>query len=944
MGKKIKIRRKYDWMAYPGSLIQQSYGESIDKGYLLWDVENNNHERRFILNDYGFAKLDVALGENVDERIENIKFSHNRKKTKIYIVWEDYEENYSAEKENQIVKKVKDKYGCESVKVEFRSIIKEITVSESEEESSSKTSEELMTEFIKDGSFDCDDNMLSELKLLHKEINTTLGLKENNGTGAKWDLNKIEISNLFMFPVKPTIVDFDNVGGGIIGIFGENYNGKSNVIKSVVWGLYKETLNDVDSKYLVNIYTDSNKGYIKLWITIDDTEYLITRTVKTTRKKDGSVSNSYNVQYKKLEFEYDEEGNLDSEKWENEKSDEKTAEQNEVQRMVESAIGQFDDFTRVSLHIQGSKDDYLSLKQQPKNDLFSKYIGLEPYRLRYEYANETFKDIKKKQKELGNILEIELKIQEFEKTISEKNILLNSARQEKEKYNKNKEDSETKILEYTKKLEKLEVVKIDDEQRVKTLIEQTNKNIVSAESEIKNLEEWLNVNFKKELPFDASESLEKINSDLNSEQNTFKTQKQNYIDTEQWIKTNQKKDTINIVGVDDSIKTLTEEIANLKAKLPTYKGKSCPTCGTVKQQPDPAKEAECVQDINKKSVELSAKEQLKKDSEAVIKHNQSVDNAVAQLENLKQALLNRKEKIDNLKVKIELFNKSEDIIKHNAEVDTKSSSLKSAKTNLEIKKKELQEFSDNLTKISNNREKKKANQIVQDNIDELTEMLKAYKLAIYNLDKQITDLYADVKVCENEITGLRKKLTDIKDAERQYKKYSIYLQCMHRDGIPTLIIRKKLPVINHIINAILKDVVDFSIKLNITPDGNIIESFYFGEDEFYSLPLTSSSGAQKFVSSIAIQEALHYISNLTKPTFKIIDEGFGTLSTKLTAEITNMLSYLKNKYKMVIVITHKNEIKDFAEHIIEAVKVREALPQEILDKIPQAGVTKLVVS
>jgi DNA repair exonuclease SbcCD ATPase subunit len=945
MGRKVKIRRKNESMAYSGSLIQQNYGESIEKGYLIWDVENRSHERRVVLNDYGFAKLDVALGESLDERIENIKFSHNKKKTKVYIVWEDYEENYSVEKENQVIKKVKDKFGCEVVKVDFRGIIKEITVDDSEkEETRPKTSEELMVEFIKNGTFDCDDDLMNEIKLLHKEVNLTLGLKEEKQTGSKWDINKVEISNLFMFPVKPTVIDFDEVGGGIIGIFGENYNGKSNVIKSIVWGLYKETIGDIDSKYLINIYTDSNKGYIKLWLTIDDVPYLIVRTVKTTKKKDGSTSNSYSVEYKKLEFEYDEEGNLDAEKWENEKSDEKTAEQNEVQRMVENSLGSFEDFVRVSLRIQDSKDDYLSLKQQPKNDLFAKYIGLEPYRLRYEYANETFKDIKKKQKELGNILETELAIQDVNKKIEDKKIVLEASKAEKEKYNTNKETAESQKLELTKKLEKLEPVKIDDESRVVSLIEQTKKSITTLESEIADLENWLGSNFKKELPFDANESLDTLNKNLSNEQELFKNQKQEFVKIQTWINENPKKEIINIEGIDSTIKKLTEDIANLKAKLITFKGKSCPTCGTVKQKAEPEKETECLELIKSKEAVLKSHEQTLKDSETVNKHNQNVDNNIVKLENLKQSLINKKEKIDNLKAKIELFKKSEDIINHNKEVDSKAGLLKGKKVNLDSKKSELQELNDNLVKVKSNKDKKKANELTQDKIDELDDMLKAYKLAIYNLDKQITDLNGDVRVYENEIVNLNKNLNKIKDAEKEYKKYSIYLQAMHRDGIPTLIIRKKLPIINHIINAILKDVVDFNIKLNITPEGNIIETFFFGDDEFYSLPLSSSSGAQKFVTSIAIQEALHYISSLTKPTFKIIDEGFGTLSNKLTGEITNMLSYLKNKYKMVLVITHKNEIKDFAEHIIEAVKVKEGIPQEVLDRVPVAGTTKLMIS
>ena len=164
---------------------------------------------------------------------------------------------------------------------------------------------------------------------------------------------------------------------------------------------------------------------------------------------------------------------------------------------------------------------------------------------------------------------------------------------------------------------------------------------------------------------------------------------------------------------------------------------------------------------------------------------------------------------------------------------------------------------------------------------------------------------------------------------------------MHRDGIPALIIRKKLPLINHRINTILQQAVDFKIDFDILANGDLVETFYFNNDKSDSLPLSFASGAQKFVSSIAIKDALHYISSLTKPSLCIIDEGFGTLDDELTFEIINILNYLKNKHKNVIVISHRNEIKDFADNVIEVMKVQQGLTQEVIDNNPKAGVTKL---
>jgi DNA repair exonuclease SbcCD ATPase subunit len=944
MGRKIKIKRKYDWMAYSGSLLQQNYGESVDKGYLLWDIETRKHERKFVPNDYGFAKLNIAKGEKFEERIEHIKFSSNKKKTKVYIVWEDYEENFSQEKENQIVRLVKDKHGCEVVKVQFEALAKEIVIAEDEQEEL-KESEEYLKEFISNGNYSCTQEEELDLLKLHRETTQELGLDESQHHSAKWELNKMEASNIFSLPIKPIVIDFDLLGG-ITGVFGKNYNGKSNIVKVLVWGLFKEILGgDLNSsKYIVNIYTDSNKGYVKLWITIDGKKYLIERSVKTTIKKDGTTSNSYGVSYKTLEFEYDEDGNLDNEKWENEISDSATAEKNEVGKLIEKAIGTFDDFTKTSLQTQGGKDDYLSMSQQPKNTLVSKYLGLESYKDRYEYRKEEFNEIKKKQKELGDKLVLEDKIKSLtiERDYKSKNY--EECVNEKNKASQSKEDVDVEILNLTKKIEKLDPVEIQDIGTATYKIEQCNLDIKSKTKEVEDLTDWLSKNFKKELQFDSSVTEDKLRSQISLEESSLKKDSANKLNLESWLSSKSLKPIESdevILQYEKSVEELSKKITNLEGQLIAFKGKNCPTCGSVQEKADPQKEEECLEDIRiAKELMEHKKNRIKQNKESQ-SHNLTFQNNNDKLLNIKQTIENRVEKINSLKEKLDLFLKSADIIKHNKDVDEKSVLLNTLKSKLEDLKNQIKKFEDIVLKIKNNEAKKEKNLEIQNQINDKSELSQAYKVTIYNMDKQSTILFGELKVIENNIEYHKQKLIDISEYEKKYKKYSIYLQAMHKDGIPALIIRKKLPLINHRINTILQQAVDFKLQLSILENGDIVETFYFNDDKSDTLPLSFASGAQKFVSTIAIKDSLHYISSLTKPSLCIIDEGFGTLDDELTFEIMNILNYLKNKHKNVIVITHRSEIKDFADNIIEVTKVRNGLTQEVLDKNPKAGITTI---
>ena len=135
--------------------------------------------------------------------------------------------------------------------------------------------------------------------------------------------------------------------------------------------------------------------------------------------------------------------------------------------------------------------------------------------------------------------------------------------------------------------------------------------------------------------------------------------------------------------------------------------------------------------------------------------------------------------------------------------------------------------------------------------------------------------------------------------------------------------------------------VNFKIELYVKPNGDIVDFYYFNEDKSDALPLALGSGSQKFIGSVAIRDALHYISCMVKPSFCIIDEGFGTLDDEKSSDIINVLNYLKTKYKNVIIITHKSVIKDGVDHIISVQKTNVGLSPEILQANPEAGISQI---
>tara|TARA_R110000796_G_scaffold19237_3_gene57784 strand:+ start:337 stop:1149 length:813 start_codon:yes stop_codon:yes gene_type:complete len=60
-------------IVYPSSLIQQNFGESVNKhGYLIWDVESRTYLEKDIETRYGFYQFKVNSLEDIDNGIEKL--------------------------------------------------------------------------------------------------------------------------------------------------------------------------------------------------------------------------------------------------------------------------------------------------------------------------------------------------------------------------------------------------------------------------------------------------------------------------------------------------------------------------------------------------------------------------------------------------------------------------------------------------------------------------------------------------------------------------------------------------------------------------------------------------------------------------------------------------------------------------------------------------------
>ena len=144
--------------------------------------------------------------------------------------------------------------------------------------------------------------------------------------------------------------------------------------------------------------------------------------------------------------------------------------------------------------------------------------------------------------------------------------------------------------------------------------------------------------------------------------------------------------------------------------------------------------------------------------------------------------------------------------------------------------------------------------------------------------------------------------------------YKIYYDIINYKGFPFYLINSKRTILQNEINKILNTIVDFEIKLEIE-DNNLI--FYKQlENNLGKISIKNCSGFEKFIFSISLRIGLINISNFMKPNFIIIDEGFGNMDNINIRKLTDVFDNIKNSFDLILVITHKEELKEKFDNII----------------------------
>ena len=190
--------------------------------------------------------------------------------------------------------------------------------------------------------------------------------------------------------------------------------------------------------------------------------------------------------------------------------------------------------------------------------------------------------------------------------------------------------------------------------------------------------------------------------------------------------------------------------------------------------------------------------------------------------------------------------------------------------------------------------------------------------AINNDIQQYVGKKSALEAKKEEIMQVINKVTDL---EQKYEAYKYYLMAVDKNGVSYDLISQVLINVETEVNDILAQIVDFQIIFEM--DGKNINN-YIAYDDDKSWSLEMASGMEKFISTLAIRIALTNISNLPRPNFIAIDEGWGTMDSDNLNSLYQLFQYLKNIFQFSLIISHIDTMRDFTDILLE-IKQEEGL-------------------
>jgi len=843
---------------YCGSTVQQNHGETNDKGFLIWDIKDKDtfDVRHHVLkNPRPFMTIELTKTGRLP------KSANPPAGARLRIVT-----NHSipVEKVRKAIDVARTKFKPESVTFLNKSTGSRAKVDigsdfEKHNLRDVAVQEKLIGEYLKDylSTSDEDKKVLKEVMEINRRVNSQAESAEKaTHRNVNWSLKTLEWNNLFNYG-EGNKVDFATLGG-IIGIFGKNFSGKSSIIDSLLWVMYNST-SKRNRKSVDIVNQNKQNAWGKVTIEVNDKLYTIERTAdKYVKRLKGEETEEVktNVEFTVYDLATEESAPLNGET------------RSQTDENIRKFFGTLDDFLMTSLSSQLESLAFIAEGSTRRKEILAKFLDLEIFDAKYKIAKEESSDLDGKIRYLLDSvgpLGHDVRKLETEKEIEETTIQLREQENTCKVLTKELEELNLNIMRIETKLESTPTQKVVDTDKERAKVRKLSNDLQLIRENNKTLEEVLVKN---------EDVVQKINNFL---------LEFNYYD---W-----KKKEAEIGQLNYHISENDSEIEELEKKLRKVSedkillqqvpcGDKFPSCKFIKHAYDNvAKEQSLhserrdIERLRQKSIDKIANldegnvvKYLEQHGQLVEKQKikqDEINKYELQIAKNRTTIVSLRDSKNKAEEDIRLFEENEKTILEFAKLTTERVCLLEAKKK---KKKELAECSDSSIRLSR-------------------------KQGLH----------------ENALKEIQIQELDLERFQRDFSAYDLYKKAMGSNGVSLDIIKKELPVINDEVAKILANVVNFEVFLeNEEKRLNVL----IKHPKFEPRPLEMGSGAEKAIAAMAIRLAFMNVSSLPIGDVFILDEPGTALDEENMEGFIRILDLVKSHFKNVILISHLDSLKD----------------------------------
>ena len=372
---------------YPGSTVQQNFGETNDKGYLLWDIQDKETFtcEHFVLDNpkpFVTVRLTPTGRMPRNQRIP--------RGARVRLISEN---NLSVQQMHRAVEVAKHRFKPESVTFLNRSagqrgnIEKYAGNIEQENLRDTAVLEKFIREYLKD--YEISEDLLQRVLDLNRKYTSIVEESEEISRNVNWHVKTLTWDNLFNYGPANKI-RFEKLNG-VVGIFGKNFSGKSSVVDSLLYTIFNTTSkNERKNLNVINQQKDHAEGIAE--IVIGSKLYTINRrSEKYTKKLKGEETLEAKVD---LDFY-----STDLETGEIESLNGLT--RNETDKNIRRIFGTIDDFLNTSMASQLDSLSFIREGSTKRKEILANFLDLMVFEKKFRLSKEDSAEIKGALRRLG---------------------------------------------------------------------------------------------------------------------------------------------------------------------------------------------------------------------------------------------------------------------------------------------------------------------------------------------------------------------------------------------------------------------------------------------------------------------------------------------------------------------------------------------------------------